>query len=267
MPAGMVIDRGFPHYDSLPLIDAPFAANHLAWLNAREKSGRSVQPVSVGSIRQLAARIADAFSVRFVGGNGRVWAGTDEQSRPLFPPRADWTAEATPEENHLSIAMVLAYGPFRYFAGGDLIADTHDGAVPWLDVETPIVKITGEVDVASADHHGYFDANSSEFVRSLNADAYVVQGWHATHPAMQPLQRMLNDWRGRTNRDVYITRLSAESRAINSRFLPKVQSTDGHVIVRVGPDGLFQIYVTDSRDESDRITFASQTKRSKLLRA
>jgi len=162
--------------------------------------------------------------------------------------------------------MVLSFGPFRYFTGGDLIANTRDGAFPWLDVETPIVGMAGKVDVASADHHGYYDAVGSGFTRGLDADAYVVQAWHATHPAQATLQRMLNAWPGQALRDVYITRLTPESRAVNRFFLPKVKSVDGHVVVRVKPDGTYRIFVTDSRDELDTITFSGEQKTSRLLR-
>ena len=260
MPATVVIDRGFPSYEPVPLGSAPFAANHLAWLTARIRSGRRVEQVQVGSAHQLCARMPGAFSVRFVGGDGRVWTGEDEASRALFPPRAAWTAEARPEENHLSIAMVLSFGAFRYFAGGDLVADTHDGAVPWLDVETPIVRAAGKVDVASADHHGYFDADSPEFTRALDADVYVVQAWHATHPDMATLQRLSNAWTGRALRDVYITRLTAENRMTNARFLPDVKSAEGHVVVRVQPDGHYRVLVTDSRDEADSILHVGEVK-------
>lgn len=257
MPATTVIDRGFPLYDVKPLIAAPFATNHRAWLEDRMRSGRSVEQVAVGSIEQLKARREGAFSVRFVGGAGRVWTGEGQSSRPLFPPSATWTAEATPEENHLSIALVLAFGPFRYFTGGDLVADTHDGAYPWLDVETPIVRTSGPVDVAVADHHGYFDADGPQFVRSLDAAAYIVQAWHATHPDMAVLQRLLNDRPGRAMRNVYVTRLAPESRAVNQRFLPGVKSVEGHVVVRVDATGRYRIFVTDSRDEEDRVVLAS----------
>jgi hypothetical protein len=265
MPADVMIDRGFPDYAPLPLIDAPFAANHLAWLTARAKAGRRVEKVSVGSSTQVKARRAGAFAVRFVGGNGRVWTGRENGSHDLLPPRAAWTREAMPDENSMSIALVLAFGPFRYFAGGDLAADTRDGAVPWLDVETPVVTAAGRVDVAAADHHGYFDACSPAFTRALDADAYVIQAWHATHPAMAPLQRMLNAWPGRPLHDVFITRVDPVSRAVNGRFLPNVKSTEGHVVVRVGADGRYRIYVTDSRDERDIITFAGELRSPKLL--
>lgn len=266
MPATVVIDRGFPTYDVRPLISAPFAMNHKAWLEDRVRSWRQVEQVSVGSIEQLNARSQGTFTVRFVGGGGRVWTGEGQRSRPLFPEPSTWTAEGRPDENHLSIALVLSFGPFRYFAGGDLVSDTHDGAYPWLDVETPIVQVAGKVDVAAADHHGYFDAAGPAFVDALDADAYVVQAWHATHPAMAPLQRLLNDWPGRALRDVYITRLAPESRAVNARFLPRVRSTEGHVVVRATPDGRYRIFVTDSRDEQDTVMSVSPFKTAKLAR-
>lgn len=267
MPASLVIDRGFPNYDPVPPPNAPFAANHVAWLRSRIRSGRRVEQVQVGSATQVRPRTDGAFSLRFVGGNGLVWRGVGDETRNLFPPRGTWTRESVPEENHLSIAMVLAVGPFRYFAGGDLVCDTHDGAFPWLDVETPIARAAGPVDVAAADHHGYFDADGPGFVEALQADAYIVQAWHATHPAMATLQRLLNAWPDRALRDVYITRLAPESRAVNGRFLPSVKSVEGHVVVRVDPDGRYRIFVTDSRDEKDTVVMASALKTAKLARA
>lgn len=267
MPAELFIDRGYPDYASLPLIAAPFAENHLAWLNARVRQGRRVERVRVGSNTQVKARTGKGFEVRFVGGDGRVWSGSGEGSRPLFPARSHWNAEATPNENHLSIAMVLSYGPFRYFTGGDLVADTHDGAYPWLDTETPIVQAAGRVDVAAANHHGYFDACGPAFARALDADAYIVQAWHATHPAMETMQRLLNAWPGRQTRDVYVTRLVPESATVNGRFLSALRSSEGHIVVRVGADGCYRIFVMDSRDESDRVVLTGALKTPKLAPA
>lgn len=262
MPAELVIDRGYPGYAPLPLIRAAFADNHRDWLRARVKRGRRVEAVVVGSDQQIAPRRAGAFSLRFIGGNGRVWTGDGARSRDLLPPRDRWSDEAKPDENHMSIAMLLTYGPFRYYTGGDLVADTHDGAVPWLDVETPIARVAGQVHVATANHHGYFDACWRGFTEALDAEAYVIQAWHATHPTMAPLQRMLDAWSGRTTRDLFITRLDPASRAVNERFLPQVRSTEGHVVVRISPDGRYRIFVTDSRDEADRVTFVGESRQT-----
>lgn len=257
MPAAVVIDRGFPDYASLPLIDAPFARNHLAWLRARVAQGRRVERVKVGSRSQVASRGKSDFALRFIAGDGEVWTGAGETSRSMLGDRANLSAAAAPNENHLSIALALSHGPFRYFAGGDLSADSHDGAHPWLDVETPVVRAAGPVDVATANHHGYFDACGPAFVQALDAQAYIVQAWHATHPAMATLQRMQGAWGADSKlRDVFVTRLVAESRTVNARFLPGLRSEEGHVVVRIRPDGTYRIFVIDSRDELDRIKHA-----------
>lgn len=137
---------------------------------------------------------------------------------------------------------------------------------PWLNTETPIVHAAGRVDVATANHHGYFDACGPAFAQALDADAYIVQAWHATHPAMETMQRLLNAWRGRQTRDVYVTRLMPESRAVNGRFLSALRSSEGHVVVRVNTEGRYRIFVTDSRDDSDRVVLAGVLKTPKLAR-
>ncbi|KAF2010180.1 hypothetical protein BU24DRAFT_473357 [Aaosphaeria arxii CBS 175.79] len=264
MPADLVIDRGFPTYDPLPTINAPFATNHIAWLQSRINSGKRVEQVSVGSDTQLTPRnTPNSFQVRFIGGNGEVWTGNGTSSHSILAPPTSWTSSASPEENHMSIALTLSYAGFRLFTGGDIVADTQDGAYPWLDVETPIVEAAGEVDVATADHHGYFDACFAGFTKALNATSYVVQAWHATHPAMDGLQRMLNAWPGREGRDVFITRLDPASEAVNARFLKSARSVEGNVVVRVGEDGRYRVFVTDSRDEEDRVTFVGDVRTAK----
>jgi hypothetical protein len=55
-------------------------------------------------------------------------------------------------------------------------------------------------------------------------------------------------------RDVFVTDLLPATALLNQRFLPKVKSTSGHVVIRVSPGGGdFRVFVTDNNDESDRI--------------
>jgi hypothetical protein len=56
MPAKIVIDRSYPDYGLLQPLNAPFASNYLAWLDARARSGEIVQPVDVGSDSQVRLR-------------------------------------------------------------------------------------------------------------------------------------------------------------------------------------------------------------------
>ena len=155
-----------------------------------------------------------------------------------------------PGENACSIALRLSYGDFTYFTGGDLSCDTRDNRVHWLDVESPVVKACGPVDVAVADHHAYFDACGPEFVKTLNAQAYVIFAWHITHPAQAQLERMLGAWPGEKAHDVFSTEMLPANQLFNSRWINQMRSRQGHVVVRVARDGKsFRIFVLDSTNE------------------
>jgi len=71
---------------------------------------------------------------------------------------------------------------------------------------------------------------------------------------MAQLQRLLGDWPGMTRRDVFATGLKPENRCINKRFLHKMCSHQGHVVVRVAPGGdSYQIFVLDRDNEHDLV--------------
>jgi hypothetical protein len=169
-----------------------------------------------------------------------------------------------PDENSCSIALRLDYGAFSYFTGGDLTAGTHDGRSPWLDVETPAVKACGRVEVAVADHHGYFDACGPAFTRSLDAQAYIIPAWHVTHPGQAQLERLLCDWPSAKIRDVFSTELLPANKLFNSRWVRQLRSAQGHVVVRVEPGGShYRIFAVDSTQEDGTISFASNLYRSR----
>ncbi|KAL7918479.1 beta-lactamase-like protein [Trichoderma austrokoningii] len=258
MPARLVIDRAYPDYGLQPPPSAPFAANYLAWLDALRRDGRRVARIDVGSASQIRLRSPQEypdFSVRTLAANGLVWAGAGPQRRALFPDLGSLPPEAVPDENKCSMAFLVSHGRFRYYTGGDLTCDTRDGRYPWMDIETPVAEVAGRVDVAVANHHGYFDACGPDFVRLLDATNYIVPAWHVTHPGMAQLQRMLGAWPGVRRSNVFATRMLPESRIINGRFVDDMCSRQGHVVVRVEPGGeSYRIFVLDSDDEEDCVT-------------
>lgn len=253
MPATVVIDRSYPDYGALPPPVAPFSTNYLAWLDGRRRRGRKVEALRVGSDRQIQLRSParhPSFSVRAIAANGRVWTGKGEAARNLFPPLAELFPAERPPENGCSIALRITYGRFAYFTGGDLNFDINDGLRPWMDVETPAARAAGRVEVALADHHGYFDACGPEFTRALDAQVYVIPSWHATHPGQAQLERMLGGRPGESSHDVFALEMLQLNRTFNSRFVNRLKSTQGHVVVRVAADGeSYQIYVVDSSVE------------------
>ncbi len=253
MPATTVIDRSYPEYGSLPPLAAPFANNYRAWLDDRRQQGRTVEALQVGSDKQIRLRAPDlfpTFSVRNVAANGRVWTGEGNAVRSVFDDGHARSSDMRPPENSCSVALKFIYGRFSYFTGGDLNADTHDGLRPWLDVESPAARAVGRVEVALANHHGYFDSCGPEFVRQLDPQAFVIPSWHVTHPGPAQLERMLGGRAGEKSRDVFALEMLPENRLFNARFASKIKSLLGHVVVRVAPGGdTFQIYVLDSSVE------------------
>lgn len=247
LPIRRLIDRAFPDFGDRPPPEAPFTRNYLAYLRARHARGEAVEAFEVGSDQQIRLnrpKVFPAFSVRNLAANGRVWTGKGRQARDYLNERPSGAAV---DENTCSVAIRLSYGAFSYFAGGDLIADTEDGRAPWRDIETPVARLAGRTEVAAANHHGYFDACGPAFVEALQAQVYVIQAWHATHPGQAQLQRLLGAWEGRATSDVFATDLLQANRDLNGRFVPQMKSTQGHVVIRVTPDGAsYRVFVLDS---------------------
>ncbi|HEY4358085.1 MAG TPA: MBL fold metallo-hydrolase [Acidobacteriaceae bacterium] len=257
MPADTVIDRGFPDYGELPPLQDKFSANYLAWLSDRRRAGKRVERLDVGSTKQIVLRYrhkGPSFSVRGLAANGRVWTRAGNEARSVFPDLSSVPAEERPSENAFSIALRVDFGRFSYFTGGDLNADTHDGRQSWLDVETPVVEACGRVEVAVADHHAYFDACGPQFVRSLDAQAYVIPSWHLTHPGQAQLERLVGAWPRAKHHDVFATEMLPANQLLNSRWVKSMRSTQGHIVVRVASDSLtYKIFVLDSTTELDSV--------------
>lgn len=253
LPIHTVIDRGFPNYGLWAPVQAPFAANYLAWLDERRRNGRAVESARVGATDQITLsekyRFAD-FSVRMISANGKVWTGSESDSRACFPEPKAIPAEDWPPENCYSISIQLKYGSFSYYSGGDLNCDTHDGRLPWLDVESAVAKAVGRTEVAVANHHAYFDSCGPFFAKSLDAQAWIIPAWHLTHPGQAQIERLLDAWPGERIRDVYATEMLPANSLLNDRWAAQLRSRQGHVVVRVARGGAsWRIFVLDSLQE------------------
>lgn len=258
LPIGVVIDRGFPDYAYPSRWRAGFATNYAAFIAARVKAGGRCEQLRVGAADQIGLRRAAGefpdFTVRNLAANGIVWSGVGAGTRTAVPALRELAAADYPDENLCSIALRLSYGKFDYYTGGDLHCDTAQGTQPWRDLETPVARAAGRVEVAVANHHGYFDAVGAESVRALQPLVWVVPAWHLTHLNIAGLERMLSERLYAGPRDVFATDLMPATQLMNARFIPKVKSSSGHVVIRVAPGGeSFRVFVTDSRDEADTV--------------
>jgi beta-lactamase superfamily II metal-dependent hydrolase len=229
LPIRRLIDRAYPSYDYPALLTAPFALNYLKYVRSR----KNVERFQVGSATQLPL-------IRNIAANGEVWT----RKRQFTD---------VPTENMCSAAIRLNYGKFSYYTGGDLTCSTNDGVSPWRDIETPVARVTGPVDVAVANHHGYYDAVGPAFVRTLRPKVFIIPTWHISHPDTAQLERMQNQ-----SRNIYATNLTEINKLLNARLLPGIASTEGHIVVRVHPGGgSYEILVLDNNDESDTVKLTS----------
>jgi beta-lactamase superfamily II metal-dependent hydrolase len=258
VPITTLIDRGFPNYAYPLRPQASFALNYLEYVRSRTSLRKPTEQIKVGSARQI--RLVHqpssntSFTVRNLAANGEVWTGVGERTRKCFPDLNRLRNEDYPTENMCSIAIRLGYGKFSYFTGGDLTSDSEELGESWRDIETPVARAAGSVEVAVADHHAYFDAVGPNFVRALRPKVFIIPSWYIAHPSVLPLRRMLSQQLYAADRDVFATCVMEANQMVNNQFIPKLRSLEGNVIVRVAPGGDdFRIIVTDNADESDRI--------------
>lgn len=212
--------------------------NYLAFINDRQAKGMQVEWLRAGSrtqIRQLVhpEKFPGCY-VQNVKSNGWIWTGADSMVKQHFPPVDTADRKTWPDENPLSNAIVIHYGPFSYYTGGDNPGNVFPGDAPWRDVETDIAKAVGEVDIATMDHHGNRDALNENFIRGLRPRVWIEQVWTADHPGHEVLIRATSQLLYPGPRDLFATNfMEANELVIGPLVAQSYKSRQGHIVVRV----------------------------------
>ena len=258
MPIRRIIDRGYPSYDYPAPTTYDAALNYIRFVRSAAKHGTRVEQLKVGSASQLVLQHEPSefasVVIRNLAANGDVWTGQGEGVKHLFPPLSTLKPQQYPSENPCSIALRLGYGDFRYYIGGDLTCDTLFGTEPWLDVESAVAKVAGPVNVSALDHHGYYDATGPEFVRDMQSRIYIIQTWHASHPALQVLDRLYSPILYSGDRDVLSTGLVHAASLADARLSDRMLSQQGHIVIRVSPGGKqYEVIVLDDAVEQGNV--------------
>ena len=258
LPIRTLIDRGYPSYNYPAPQTLESAKNYIEFVHSRERQRMKVERLQVGSAQQIlpqhdATGLAK-MEIRNLAANGEVWTGQGDATSHLFPDLKTLDTKQFPSENSCSIALRLSYGSFRYYNGGDLTCDTAFGTQPWQDVETTVADVAGPVNVAALDHHGYFDGTGPEFVRAMRPRIYVLQSWHASHPALSVLDRLYSPILYPGPRDVLATGMVQAAELADWRFSDRMLSRQGHVVVRVAPGGAtYEVIVLDHSQEQGEV--------------
>jgi beta-lactamase superfamily II metal-dependent hydrolase len=256
IPIRTMLDRGWPDYaypsaDHAELSDPDFL-RYRDWLKSGGVRGERLQP---GRNDQIVLKVHrneyPQFEVRNIAANGEVWTGVASETRRQHPPlagldRADW-----PTENMCSQGIRLSYGKFDYYTGGDIPGIPRPGYPAWQDMETPVARAVGPVEVAVLDHHGNRDSTNAFLVAALRPRVWIVPVWSSDHPGHDVLDRMYSTRLYPGPRDVFATNMLESNKLVIGPLLDRLLSSQGHIVVRVAPGGgSYQVIILDDAAES-----------------
>ena len=135
-------------------------------------------------------------------------------------------------------------------------------------VETPIAKSVGEVDVATLDHHGNRDAVNEFQVKTFKPRVWIGQSWSSDHPGHEVLIRLTTPHLYNAPRDLFATNMLEANKIVIGPLIDRsYKSTQGHIVVRVLPEGktYYVIILDDSRaDMPVKAVFGPYTSKARL---
>ncbi len=111
---------------------------------------------------------------------------------------------APPSENDYSIGVVIRYGVFDEWIGGDMDGEYSDGGYGYAyhDIEWSVAPEVGDVDVYRVNHHGADHSSSPTFVNQLDPEVSIISVGDANtyvHPRQAVMDVLL------PTSDVYLT--------------------------------------------------------------
>lgn len=255
IPIGTLIDRAALEYRSpVDLKACPDGmrgtlGNYFSFVADRVAHGQAVEGLQPGRNDQIVLRNAPraypGFSVRNVAASGVLWTGQGATTVRHIP--ADAVRDCDFNENPFSLAVKLSYGSFDYYTGGDLTGSSDADQPNWLDVETPVGRAVGRVDVMTLNHHGNRDATNANFLRALQPRVIVQQSWVSDQPGGEVVHRMTAQSIYPGPRDIFATGIRPETRVAIGPWMERAYASfDGHVVIRVAPGGAsYQVFVLD----------------------
>ncbi len=259
IPIRKMLDRGWPDYRYPAPLDGADMTNYRTFLKAQaERNGMKVERFQPGRKDQISlvrdAGKYPAFEIRNLVANGEVWTGLGTETRQHFPPLDTVAAGDRPSENMCSAGFRLSYGRFDYYTAGDIPGIPFEGFPEWHDVETPVAKAVGPVEVAVMNHHGYIDSENAFFIGALRPRAWILFVWDSAHPTARVYSRLRSTRIYPGPRDIFANNMHEANKTVVAG-LDKLTSERGHIVVRVAPGGSsYRILTLDDAAETYKIT-------------
>lgn len=261
LPVGTLLDRGYAYpvdVDAYYRTDPTFT-NYRAFAKYWVGRGQlKVATLQAGHADQItprhAARRYPGVAVRAIKSNAEVWTGAGTASSPCFTAAQLLSGGQKFNENPLSNAIRVTYGPFAYYAGGDNTGYEGRAYPGRRDAETPMARAIGWVDALTLDHHGNRDATNDTFLKTL-APKVVGQSWCSDQPGQELAFRLLQPRPAGDSAAVFDLAMQPETQAYLGFWVTKsFKSLAGHVVIRVFEQGRkYLVYVLDDRSPTLKI--------------
>jgi beta-lactamase superfamily II metal-dependent hydrolase len=256
------IDRNYPDYNypyNLKVVNGKQNKSLVNLLNfvqfQKEANGMKAASLLVGTNDQIVLNYQPLkfpdFKIVGVKRNATIWTGKGKDTFDHFTIDSILQTDSRYSENPLSLALKISYGKFDYFTGGDNTGLQGYGLPNWVDVETPMAKAVGKVEVTTLNHHGNRDATNEFFLKTLQPKAVVEQTWCSDHPGQEVMHRLLSDHLYAGEKNVFATNIQEVTKqTLGFWFTRGYKSMFGHVIVRVLPGGdKFYVLIAETIDE------------------
>ena len=255
IPIDRILDRAWPDYNWPVPLERENVMNYRRFLSWQiENKGFQAERFIPGRNDQVTLLKNPSaylnFEVRNIVANGVVWTGVGTSTRNHFPLIETLESNELPTENMSSLAIRVSYGAFDYFTGGDLVGIPPAGSPKWMDIESPVARAVGPVDVHVVNHHGYIDAGNENFLETLRPRINIIQSWVVSQPAPSTLSRMLSTRLYPGSRDVFATNITETGKTFIGGAAERIKG-QGHIVVRVDPMGeSYNIFVLEDHEES-----------------
>ena len=263
VPIRTLIDRGYPDYDypspeAFRKRNGKGFKNYELFLKEREEQGLKMEKFEVGTDKQLVlknrAEKYKTFRIMNIAASGVMWSGKGNETRSIID--YDLYPQATPlNENSSSCVFRLEYGKFSYYFGGDICGSySRKKKNYWNDVQTPISKVIGKMDVAVADHHGFSDSMNKNLLDAMKPQSVIIPVWDYYHPQPATMKRITTD----PFRQVYAVGMAPDNRERLAEY-GRIIKPEGHSVVRIYKGGKkYQIFVLNDKSLDYEIIYQSE---------
>ena len=119
----------------------------------------------------------------------------------------------------------------------------------WKDIELPVARVVGQVELMKANHHAVTNTNQDDAVRALNPQTVVICSWQDLHPRALVLESMES---AAPTADFFITNFVTSPRSdkdISTEAAARVKGKNGHFLIRVSDSGNeYRVYTLSDSD-------------------